>query len=216
MHFHEYKGALQKEYESSYRWQQQNRVFHKIRKTQHQYPEFGPEPGEIIKIPAKMYITLQGGSQTQKYTTFCAKLSLIRFWPVFPFHERLHSWYKYIFTASTCTTTIITSNLAHGYDKELACMIFSISYPDLIKISLLCRSHSKRGYELKRVPKTGWSQDNFKENSNTYQKFRWLIGGLHVGTLLSLILLNMPIIQAVPCHNHVQVGLGRLVRTPTH
>jgi hypothetical protein len=139
MHFHEYKGALQKEYESSYRWQQQNRVFHKIRKTQHQYPEFGPEPGEIIKIPAKMYITLQGGSQTQKYTTFCAKLSLIRFWPVFPFHERLHSWYKYFH----CFYMYNYYNYLEPCTclwQGTACMIFRISYPDLIKTSLLCGS----------------------------------------------------------------------------
>jgi len=45
-------------------------------------PEFGPKPGEIEKKPAKKYISLVGGGgegQTQKCTTFCAKLSIIRF-----------------------------------------------------------------------------------------------------------------------------------------
>jgi hypothetical protein len=37
------------------------RVFRKVRKTRHQYPEFGPKPGEIFKKPAKKYISLQGG-----------------------------------------------------------------------------------------------------------------------------------------------------------
>jgi hypothetical protein len=37
------------------------RVFHKIRQTGHQYPLFGPKPGEIFKKkPAKKQISLQG------------------------------------------------------------------------------------------------------------------------------------------------------------
>jgi hypothetical protein len=37
------------------------RVLHKVRKTRHQIPEFGPKPGEIPKEkkPAKKYISLQ-------------------------------------------------------------------------------------------------------------------------------------------------------------
>ncbi len=33
----------------------------KVRKTQHQNPEFGPTPGEIFKKLAKKYISLPGG-----------------------------------------------------------------------------------------------------------------------------------------------------------
>jgi hypothetical protein len=44
-----------------------NRVFCKVRKTQHQNPEFGPKPGEIEKKPAKKYISLKG-VETQKRT----------------------------------------------------------------------------------------------------------------------------------------------------
>jgi hypothetical protein len=42
-----------------------NRVFSKVRKTQHQNLEFRPKLGEIRrekKTPAKKYISLQGGS----------------------------------------------------------------------------------------------------------------------------------------------------------
>jgi hypothetical protein len=38
-----------------------NRVIHKVRKTQHQNPEFGHTQGEIKKKPAKKYISIQGG-----------------------------------------------------------------------------------------------------------------------------------------------------------
>jgi hypothetical protein len=34
-----------------------NRVFHKVWKTQHQNPKFGPKPGEIFKNLGEKYIT---------------------------------------------------------------------------------------------------------------------------------------------------------------
>ncbi len=37
-----------------------NRDIGKVRKGQHQYPEFGHTKGEIIKKPAKKYISIQG------------------------------------------------------------------------------------------------------------------------------------------------------------
>jgi hypothetical protein len=45
-----------------------NRVFRIVRKTQHQNPEFGPKPGDIKKKPAKKYISLQQGGETQTCT----------------------------------------------------------------------------------------------------------------------------------------------------
>jgi hypothetical protein len=36
------------------------RVFHKVRKTRHQYLEFGPKPGEIQKNLQKSTLSLQG------------------------------------------------------------------------------------------------------------------------------------------------------------
>jgi hypothetical protein len=56
----------------------QNRVFCKVRKTQHQNPGFGTKPGEVKSKPAKKYISLQGG-ETQNCTFFCGKLSFILF-----------------------------------------------------------------------------------------------------------------------------------------
>ncbi len=38
-----------------------NRDIRKVKKRQHQYPEFGHTQGEIKKIPAKKYISIQGG-----------------------------------------------------------------------------------------------------------------------------------------------------------
>jgi hypothetical protein len=37
-----------------------NRDIRKVRKRQHQYPEFGHTKGEIKKKPAKKYISMQG------------------------------------------------------------------------------------------------------------------------------------------------------------
>jgi hypothetical protein len=38
-----------------------NRDMRKVRKRQHQYPEFGHTQGEIFKNPAKKHISIQGG-----------------------------------------------------------------------------------------------------------------------------------------------------------
>jgi hypothetical protein len=45
-----------------------NRDICKVGKRQQQYPEFGHTQGEIKKIPAKKYISIQGGGvdETQK------------------------------------------------------------------------------------------------------------------------------------------------------
>jgi hypothetical protein len=42
------------------------RVIRKVRKTQHQNPEFGHTPGEIQKEPAKKYISIQLGMKLKK------------------------------------------------------------------------------------------------------------------------------------------------------
>jgi hypothetical protein len=43
-----------------------NRGIRKVRKRQGQYPEFGQTQGEIKKKPAKKYISIQGGGETQE------------------------------------------------------------------------------------------------------------------------------------------------------
>jgi hypothetical protein len=45
-----------------------NRDIRKFRKRQHQYPEFGHTQGEIQKKPAKKYISIQKGGETQETT----------------------------------------------------------------------------------------------------------------------------------------------------
>jgi hypothetical protein len=61
------------------------RVIRKVRQTQHQNPEFRHTQGEIQKIPAEKYISIQGGRvagrKTQKTINFGGKL---KFHPVFP------------------------------------------------------------------------------------------------------------------------------------
>jgi hypothetical protein len=42
------------------------RDIRKVRKRQHQYPEFGHTQGEIKKKPAKKYISIQGGMKLRK------------------------------------------------------------------------------------------------------------------------------------------------------
>jgi hypothetical protein len=47
-----------------------NRVIRKVRKTQHQNPEFGHTQGEIKKNPAKKpYNSIQGGMKLRKLST---------------------------------------------------------------------------------------------------------------------------------------------------
>jgi hypothetical protein len=46
-----------------------NRVIRKVRKTQHQYPEFGHTQGEIKKKRAKNYISIQRGMKRKKLST---------------------------------------------------------------------------------------------------------------------------------------------------
>jgi hypothetical protein len=41
-----------------------NTVIRKVRKREHQNPEFGHKQGEIQNKPAKKYISIQGGSFT--------------------------------------------------------------------------------------------------------------------------------------------------------
>jgi hypothetical protein len=42
------------------------RVIRKVRKTQHQNPEFGHTQGEILKKPAQKYISIQWGMKLRK------------------------------------------------------------------------------------------------------------------------------------------------------
>jgi hypothetical protein len=47
-----------------------NRDIRKVRKRQHQYPEFGHTLGEIFLNLQKMYIRIEGGDETQKTINF--------------------------------------------------------------------------------------------------------------------------------------------------
>jgi len=85
----------------------------KVRKTRHQYPEFGPKPGEIfLKNLQKLTLAFNWGSNSEMHHFLCQT----EFHPVLTrlsFFLSASTAATYIFTAPTCTTTIITSNLVH-------------------------------------------------------------------------------------------------------
>jgi hypothetical protein len=74
------------------------------------------------------------GDETQKTIDFGGKLSFIL---SFLFLERLHCCYIYIFTAPTCTTTIITLEPC-ALNAELSAFHTEIY---LLKCLLLCGYH---------------------------------------------------------------------------
>jgi hypothetical protein len=87
----------------------------------------------------KFYRTKKLGPKLVFSTKFGGKLSFI---PSFLFPERL-TIATYIFTAPTCTTTIITLKPC-ALNAEFKHFILKFN-----KISLLCRYHWKRGKGLK-------------------------------------------------------------------
>jgi hypothetical protein len=76
-----------------------SRVIHKVRKTQHQYPEFGHKQGEINKKkkkrPAKKYIRKKDRVKLRKVS------------PCLSFFLSASTAATNIFIAPTCTATII-------------------------------------------------------------------------------------------------------------
>jgi hypothetical protein len=63
-------------------------------------------------------------------------------------------------------------NYYYNYIKPCALNAeFEHFIPRFNTTSLLCRPYSKRGLGVKRGPKTGRRQDEFKENSNCIPNF---------------------------------------------
>ncbi len=86
-----------------------NRLFRKVRKTRHQNREFGPKPGEIQKKTCKkrtLAFKLRNAALFLCPTEFHPVLTRLSFF------LSGSTVATYIFTAPTCTTTMITSNLA--------------------------------------------------------------------------------------------------------
>jgi len=122
------------------------RIIRKVRKTQHQNPEFGHKPGEIKNKSAKKYI--QGG-ETQKTIHFCNKLSFIL---SFLFPKRLHCCYIYVHC----------SYLYNSYNYSRTLCIWSW---DLIKFPYFADTTERGVWGWKAPPKTGWRQGDFTDNS---------------------------------------------------
>jgi len=80
------------------------RVIRKVRKTQHQNPEFGHTQGEIKTKPAKKYIIIQWGMKLRK-----PSISVVN-WvsSCLSFFLSASTAAAYIFTAPNCTTSIIS------------------------------------------------------------------------------------------------------------
>jgi hypothetical protein len=74
------------------------------------------------------------------------KLSFILFWSLLSASTSA----THMFTAPTCTTTIIS------FEPCALSVEFQHFIPRFNKISLLCGPHSNRGYRVKGGPKTGW------------------------------------------------------------
>jgi hypothetical protein len=89
----------------------------------------------------------------------------------FIFPERVHYCCIYIFTAPTCTTTIITLKPC-ALNAKFQYFILRFN-----KISLLCGCHWKRGEGAKAGPKTGRREGHFMDNSNTCPEFQTPIFG---------------------------------------
>jgi hypothetical protein len=97
-----------------------NRDIRKVRKRQHLYPEFGHTQGEILKKPAKKYISIQQGVKLRWFPEFHPCLS---------FFLSASTAATKIFTAPTCTATIIPLELcALNAEIQHFVMSFSISY----------------------------------------------------------------------------------------
>jgi hypothetical protein len=73
------------------------RVIHKVRKIQHQYPEFGHKQREIQNKPAKEYISIQRGGDTQENYRKPSILidGFLSFNLSFFYPGRLHCYYRY-------------------------------------------------------------------------------------------------------------------------
>ncbi len=96
-----------------------NRVICKVRKTQHQNPEFGHTQGEIQKKkPAKKYISIQQGMKLKKPSILV--VNCVSSWLSFSLSAFTAN--TYIFTAPNCTTTIIS---LEPYWDLLKCLYFA-------------------------------------------------------------------------------------------
>ncbi len=69
--FHKHKTDLHRQdTKNKVNFMKHIRVFHKVRITRHQNPEFGSKPGEIPKKTCKKYISLQGGVKLRNAPLF--------------------------------------------------------------------------------------------------------------------------------------------------
>jgi hypothetical protein len=128
-----------------------SRVFLKVRKTQHQNPEFGPKPGEIQEKPAKKYSSMVGRLRNAPF--FVLNWVSSCFDPLFAIYVSASTATTYIFTAPTCTTTKTTLKPCS-------------SYPDLINFHYFANLTQRRDRWWKEAQRQG----DFKESSSIQKK----------------------------------------------
>ncbi len=129
----------------------------KVRKRQHQYPDFGHTQGGIQKKPAKKYISIQPGWNSGNNRILM--VSWIS--PSFFFPERLHCFYIDFHCFYLYTTIIPLEPCALNAEIQLLVLSFSISCWDLIKFPYFTYT-TKRGV---RGWKEGQRQGDFADFS---------------------------------------------------
>jgi len=109
---------------------QNNRVISKVRKTQHQNPEFGHTQVKIQRKPAEKYISIQQGMKLRNQSILVVNLVS----SCLSFFLSASTAATYIFTAPKCTTIIVSLEpCALNAEFQHLILSCSISYSDLIK-----------------------------------------------------------------------------------
>jgi len=113
-----------------------NRVIRKVRKAQHQSPEFGHTEGEMKKKPPKKYINIRGGMKLRKPSILVVNWGS----SCLSFFMSASNAATCIFTASNCTTTSCINCWVSAFHSELHHFIMRFN-----KMCLLCGYHWRRG-----------------------------------------------------------------------
>jgi hypothetical protein len=136
-----------------------DRVIHKVRKRQHQNPEFGHTQCEINKKLAKKYISIQRGMKLRKPSV------LVVNWvsSCLSFFLSASTAATYIFTSLSYTTTII-SLVPRALNAEFQHFILScsISYWDLIKYPYFADTTERGDRGWKEAQRQGEDRVNLR------------------------------------------------------
>jgi hypothetical protein len=131
-----------------------NRVISKVSETQHQNPEFGHKWGEIFKKPAKKYVNVHQRIKLRKPSIFVVN----RVSSCLSFFLSACTAVTYIFTATTCTATIIS------FEPSALNAEFQQFIPNLIKFPYFTDTIKRGVWGRKEAERQG----DFIDNSNMF------------------------------------------------